>query len=134
MRLLLKVRGARTHRESAFVLFLIVVVLVIGGMLYFLYRMRVAAEVEGEQFARDVIEHCAFQHDVKFLGSVMAANRRLAVPSAKDHEFIDMLTSLGIPITTINSLANSSSITTFCHLMARSRAYFAFQTAMGLFS
>lgn len=77
--------------------FIIIVIAVIGGGLYFLYSMRRNSLVEGERFARQVIERCAFQHDVKFLRSSVAADRRLAVPPAMDDQFIYYLTKLGVP-------------------------------------
>jgi len=83
--------------EAGFVALVIIVLLVLGAMLYFLYNMRRASETEGKQFAREVIERCAFQHDVKFLHSVVAADRRIAVPPAMDQQFIDSLASLGMP-------------------------------------
>jgi hypothetical protein len=93
------VKGRRRliDRSTGSVLLAIVVVLVIGGMLFFLYNMRRTSESEGKQFARDVIQHCAFQHDVNFLHSVVAADRRLAVPPAMDQQFIDTLAKLGTP-------------------------------------
>jgi hypothetical protein len=75
----------------------IILVLLIGGMFFFLYGKRRASESEGREFADNVIQHCAFGHDVNFLRSVVAENRRLAVPPAKDQEFIDILAKLGTP-------------------------------------
>ncbi len=77
--------------------FVIIVIVVIGGGLYFLYSMRNSAIVEGQQYARQVIERCAFQHDLKFLNASVAADRRLAVPPSMDAQFIDYLTKLGVP-------------------------------------
>jgi hypothetical protein len=83
--------------ESGYVLLVIIVLMVIGGMLFFLYNMRRASESQGREFAREVIERCAFQHDVNYLHSIVAADRRLAVPRGKDDEFIDTLAKLGTP-------------------------------------
>ncbi len=87
----------RSDRDEGSVLLVIIVLLVIGGMFYFLYHMRRSSENEGRQFAREVIERCAFQHDVNFLHSVVAADRRLAVPPGMDQQFIDTLAKLGTP-------------------------------------
>lgn len=89
--------GRQRSELSGSVLLAIIVVVVIAGMLFFLYSMRRTTESEGRQFAREVIQRCAFQHDVNFLHSVVAANRRLAVPPGKDQEFIDTLAKLGVP-------------------------------------
>ena len=88
---------ARSRVEGGSVLFAVVVLLVVGGILYFLYNMRRSSETEGRQFAREVIERCVFQHDLKFLNSVVAADRRLAVPPGMDQQFIDTLAKLGTP-------------------------------------
>jgi hypothetical protein len=84
-------------RAGGSVLFAIIVVLVIGGMFFFLYHRRNTIQRKGREFARQVIDRCAFQHDVKYLHSVVAADRRLAIPPGKDDEFIDTLARLGMP-------------------------------------
>jgi hypothetical protein len=86
-----------TTRENGFIALIIILVLVVGGLLAFLYAMRQSAEGEAMQFARQVIEKCAFQHDVNFLHSVVAADRRLTLPPSMDYDFIDQLTKLGTP-------------------------------------
>src|SRR6266480_2034635 len=68
--------GRSSQRGQALV-FIIIVIAVIGGGLFFLYSMRNDAKAEGERFVRQVIERCAFQHDVKFLHSNVASDRRL---------------------------------------------------------
>jgi hypothetical protein len=87
---------ARERGESGLV-FLIILLLVIAAGFYFLYQMRRSSETEGRQFAREVIDRCAFQHDAAFLHSVVAGDRRAAVPPAMDQQFIDMLAKLGPP-------------------------------------
>jgi hypothetical protein len=76
---------------------IIIVLLLLGGGLFFLYQMRRSSEAEGKQFAREVIERCAFQHDLNFLHSVVAANRRPAISPGMDQEFIETLAKLGMP-------------------------------------
>lgn len=87
----------QSKERASVVLFLIIVVAVIAGGLYFLNSMRGDSEVEGERFAREVIDRCAFRHDVRFLQSSVAADRRLAVPPAMDQQFVDTLAKLGVP-------------------------------------
>src|SRR3989441_3889444 len=90
-------RPPRSGQRGQALVFLIIVIAVIAGGLFFLSSMRKDAKAEGERFARQVIEHCAFQHDVKFLHSNVASDRRLAVPPAMDDQFIFYLTKLGVP-------------------------------------
>lgn len=85
------------YESGSAIFFIIILLAVIGGGLYFLESMRKSAIAEGEQFARQVIDRCAFQHDAKFLSSVVAAERRLQVPPAMDAQFVDMLAKLGSP-------------------------------------
>jgi hypothetical protein len=75
----------------------IIVVLIIGGIFFFLFNRRHTAQQEGPEFARQIIERCVFQHDVRFLHSVVAADRRLAIPPGKDDDFIETLARLGMP-------------------------------------
>ena len=90
-------RPRRAAERGQAVVFIIIVIAVIGAGLFFLNSMRKDAKVEGERFAHELIEKCAFQHDVKWLHSKVASDRRLAVPPAKDDEFIYYLTKLGVP-------------------------------------
>jgi hypothetical protein len=90
-------RAPKREAESGSFAFAIIVVLLIAGMLFFLYGKRRTSESEGREFADNVIRRCVFEHDVKFLHSVVAADRRLTVPPGKDDEFIDILSKLGTP-------------------------------------
>src|SRR5437870_6026568 len=73
--------------------FIIIVIAVIAGGLFFLMSMRKDAKVEGERFARQVIERCAFQHDAKFLRATVMSDR----PPTMGDQFIYYLTNLGVP-------------------------------------
>jgi hypothetical protein len=87
----------RSAQRGQALVFIIIVIAVVAGGLFFLVSMRKDAKAEGERFARQVIERCAFQHDVKFLHTSVASDRRLAVPPAMDDQFIYFLTKLGVP-------------------------------------
>src|SRR5205085_9797904 len=80
--------GQRGHA----LVFIIIVIAVIGGGLFFLISMGKDAKAEGERFVRQVIEGCAFLHDVKLLHSNVARARRLAAPLAMDLQVIYYLT------------------------------------------
>jgi len=90
-------RLPQSGQRGQALVFLIIVIAVIAGGLFFLISMRKDAKAEGERFVRQVIERCAFQHDVKFLHASVASDRRLAVPPAMDDQFIYYLTKLGVP-------------------------------------
>jgi hypothetical protein len=87
----------QSGQQGQALVFIIIVIAVIAGGLFFLISMRKDAKAEGERFVRQVIERCVFQHDVKFLHSNVASERRLAVPPAMDDQFIYFLTKLGVP-------------------------------------
>jgi hypothetical protein len=90
-------RLRKTAECGSALVFIIIVIAVIAGGLLFLNSMRKDAKVEGDRFAREVIEKCAFQHDVKWLHAKVASDRRLAVPPAMDDQFISYLTKFGVP-------------------------------------
>src|SRR5205814_8348967 len=90
-------RLPQSGQRGQVLVFIIIVIAVIGGGLFFLISMRKDAKAEGERFVRQVIEHSAFQHDVKFLHSNVASDRRLAVPPAMHDQSIYYLTQLGVP-------------------------------------
>jgi hypothetical protein len=90
----------RPHQASEAgqaLVFIIIVIAVIGAGLFFLNSMRKDAKVEGEAFTHEIIEKCAFQHDVRWLHSKVASDRRVAIPPAMDDQFIYYLTKLGVP-------------------------------------
>jgi hypothetical protein len=97
MILLRKRNGSQVTRQAGYVGLAVTVALVLVGMLVFLYHMRQTSESEARRFVNELIQRCGFQHDVNFLHSVVAGDRRLAVPPGKDNEFIDTLAKLGTP-------------------------------------
>ena len=90
-------RKKQERAREGYVSLAIIVVLIIGAIIFFLFHRRQTAQQEGREFARQIIEHCVFQHDVKYLHSVVAADRRLAIPPGKDDDFIETLARLGVP-------------------------------------
>ena len=85
------------RQHGSALLLLVIVLAVIGGGWFFLNKVRHDSEAEGQRFAREVIDRCAVQHDVKFLQSAVAADRRLAIPPGMDQQFVDTLAKLGVP-------------------------------------
>jgi hypothetical protein len=90
-------RPRQAFEGGSALVFIIIVIAVIAAGLFFLNSMRKDAKVEGERFAREMIEKCAFQHDVKWLHSNVASDRRITIPPAMDDQFIYYLTKLGVP-------------------------------------
>jgi len=90
-------RPRQASEGGSALVFIIIVIAVIAAGLFFLNSMRKDAKVEGERFAREMIEKCAFQHDVKWLHSNVASDRRITIPPAMDDQFIYYLTKLGVP-------------------------------------
>jgi hypothetical protein len=90
-------RSREASESGQALVFIIIVVAVIAAGLFFLNSMRKDAKVEGNAFAHEVIEKCAFQHDVNWLHTKVASDRRVAIPPAMDDQFIYYLTKLGVP-------------------------------------
>jgi hypothetical protein len=87
----------RREEQGSVLFFIIIVVAIVAGGYYFLFRLKHSSQLEGQQFARDVVEHVAFQHDVKYLHSVIAPERRIAFPPATEQDFINTFSRLGTP-------------------------------------
>src|SRR4030095_2206025 len=87
----------RAGESGQALVFIVIVIAVIAGGLFFLNSMRNQAKVEGDRFAHEMIEKCVFQHDVKWLHSKVATDRRMMLPPAMDDQFIYYLTQLGVP-------------------------------------
>jgi len=90
-------RPRQASESGQALVFIIIVIAVIAAGLFFLNSMRKDAKVEGERFAHEVIEKCAFQHDVKWLHTKVASDRRVAIPPAMDDQFIYYLRQFGVP-------------------------------------
>src|SRR5437763_16356841 len=88
---------ARSRQNGSALLFVIILIVVIAGGWYGLSTLRRNSEVEGKQFAREVIERVAVQHDGKYLHSIVAADRRIAFPPATEPACIAGFTKLGAP-------------------------------------
>src|SRR6476661_10914545 len=95
-------RPRQASEAGQTLVFIIIVIAVIGAGLLFLNSMRKDAKVEGERFAHELIEKCAFQHDVKWLHGKVASDRRVTIPPAMDDQFIYYLNNSVSPIATIN--------------------------------
>jgi hypothetical protein len=87
----------QSHESGSALLFVIILIVVIAGGWYGLSSLRRNSEIEGQQFAREIIERVAVGHDGKYLHSVVAADRRIAFPPATEQGFIDGFTKLGAP-------------------------------------
>ncbi len=87
----------QSGESGSALLFVIILIIVIAGGWYGLSTLRRNSEIEGKQFAREVIERVAVQHDGKYLHSIVAADRRIAFPPATELGFIDGFTKLGAP-------------------------------------
>lgn len=89
--------SSRQKEGGSAIVFVIILIAIIAGGWYALSSMRRNSEVEGRQFAREVIERVAIQHDGRYLHSIVAADRRIAFPPATEQGFIDQFSKLGAP-------------------------------------
>jgi hypothetical protein len=89
--------ATRQNEKGSAVVFVIILIAVVAGGWYALSTMRRNSEVEGRQFAREVMERVAIQHDGRYLHSIVAADRRIAFPPATEQGFIDQFSKLGAP-------------------------------------
>src|SRR6267143_44611 len=94
---LISTSSPRSRESGSALLFVIILVVVIAGGWYGLSNLRRNSEIEGKQFAQEVIERVAVQHDGKYLHSIVAADRRIAFPPATEQGFIDGFIKLGAP-------------------------------------
>ena len=90
-------RPHRAGERGQALVFIIIVIAVLAGGWFFLNSMRNDAKVEGDRFAHEFIDKTAFQHDVRWLHSKVASDRRLQVPPAMDDQFIYYLSQFGVP-------------------------------------
>lgn len=90
-------RRSREARSGSIILFLLIVIAVIAGGVWFLNNLRVSREAEARAFGREIVERLAVQHDLKFLHSIIPIERRAEFTPGREEGFINSFTTLGTP-------------------------------------
>lgn len=86
----------RQRCSGSIAFFLVIVLAIVGAGVYFLVDSRRTREAEARDFARELIERLAVQHDLKYLHSVVAAEHYEFNPGRQEG-FIESFKWLGVP-------------------------------------
>src|SRR5947208_16538287 len=90
-------RLPQSGQRGQALVFIIIVIAVIGGGLFFLISMRKDAKAEGDRFVRQIIELCAFQQYVKFRYCNVASAPRLTMTPTMVDQIIYYFSQRGGP-------------------------------------
>lgn len=90
-------RRARQHDSGSVILFLIIVIALVAGGIYFLGQLRKEREAQARAFGREIVQRLTVDHDVKYLHSVISIDHREEFPPAKEADFINQFAQLGRP-------------------------------------
>jgi hypothetical protein len=69
----------------------------IGGVAWWLFSTKSAAEKEGRQFVDEAVQHLAVQHDLAFLESRLSPNAKMELTPPLQKNLMATLTQMGVP-------------------------------------
>jgi hypothetical protein len=76
---------------------LIIVLILVGGGLWYLYSHKQQMDKEARAFGRQMIERLAVNHDLAFFSSHLSPQARLDMPPSQQQFLIQQMTELGVP-------------------------------------
>jgi hypothetical protein len=88
-----------THKQSGTgIIILIVLVLVIGGGLFYLTSNKQSMDKEGRAFGRDTLNRILLNYDVSAFGSNLSPEAKLQYPPSEQNALMNQLRQLGQPV------------------------------------
>jgi hypothetical protein len=75
----------------------LILIVLIGGGVWYLVSHKQSMEKEGRTFGNEVIKRIVIDHDVGFLSSNLSPQARLDLPPTDQQNLINQLQQLGIP-------------------------------------
>jgi hypothetical protein len=88
-----------THKQSGQgIVILIILVLVIGGGLFYLSSNKQAMDKEGRAFGKEAINRIVLNYDIGFLGANLSPEAKLSLPPSEQNALINQLRQLGQPV------------------------------------
>jgi len=93
----MKLRSQLKLSGEGFLPIVIVVVLLIGGGLWYLYSNKAATDREAREFARDAVKRLTVDHDRRLLDERLSPQAKLDMPPSQRDYLIQRLTQFGVP-------------------------------------
>jgi hypothetical protein len=93
----MKLRSRLKLSGEGFLPIVIVVLVLIGGGLWYLYSNKNATDREAREFARDAVKRLTVDHDRKLLDDRLSPQAKLDMPPSQRDYLIQRLTQFGVP-------------------------------------
>ena len=93
----MKLRSRLKLSGEGFLPIVIVVMLLIGGGLWYLYSNKAATDREAREFARDAVKRLTVDHDRRLLDDRLGPQAKLDMPPSQRDYLIQRLTQFGAP-------------------------------------
>jgi len=87
---------------------LIIVLVLVGGGLWYLYSHKQQMDKEARAFGRETIQQLVVNHDFAFLSTHLSPQARLDMPPSQQQFLIQQMTELGVPAQPIKTDENIS--------------------------
>src|ERR1051326_3400863 len=104
----MKLRSQLKLSGEGFLPIVIVLVLLLGGGLWYLTSNKNATDREAREFARDAIKRLTVDHDRRLLDDRLSPQAKLDMPPSQRDYFIQRLTQFGVPQQPIQTEENIS--------------------------
>src|ERR1051326_6092103 len=89
--------NTRLNTSGQGLVILIIVLILVGGLLWYLYSTKQQTDKEARVFGREVVEKLAVGHDLNFLSAHLSPQARLDLPPSQQQFMITEMQQLGVP-------------------------------------
>lgn len=90
--------SSKRKSSGQIVVLLIIVLALLGGAWWYLNSNKQNSAKEGKDFANEVFQKIAVQHDINFFNSRLSPQARMNFPASAQQEFMGDITRLGAPV------------------------------------
>lgn len=111
----MKLRSRSTLSGEGLIPILFIVLLIGGGILWYLYSTRAATEREGIKYGHEVIDRLVVKHDRSLLDQDLDPQAKLEMPPSQRDYMIQRFAQLGVPAPPIKIDDNVSFDSGFFH-------------------
>jgi hypothetical protein len=90
-------RGIPERRKGEGLVFVLVILAILCGIVWYLYNSRRNTEKEGWAYAREVADHIVLQKDTRYVDQNIAAQAQVGMPPSFRERIFNKLNELGAP-------------------------------------
>ncbi|HTL78948.1 MAG TPA: hypothetical protein VL136_06015 [Candidatus Babeliales bacterium] len=90
--------SSKRKSSGQVVVLLIIVLALLGGAWWYMNSNKQNSEKEGKDFANEVFQKIAVQHDINYFNSRLSPQARMNFPASAQQEFMGDIARLGAPV------------------------------------